>query len=152
MDVTVIPAGRESAATIGRLLQLYLYELSDYDAREIGDDGEFPYPYFTPYWEEPGRVPLLIRADGRLAGFAFIREVAPNTWEIAEFFILRMWRGRGVGAAAAHHVLNTHRGPWEIRFHPHNPPAAALWEGLASERPNVHHGTADDQTKLSFVW
>lgn len=145
-------AGRESAETIGRLLQLYLYEMSDHDGREIGEDGMYAYPYFSVYWTEPERTPLLIRADGRLAGFAFVREVAPGVRDMAEFFVLKGWRRRGVGRSAARQVLGRHRGPWEIRFFPGNAAGAALWEGLAAEREGVLRSVDDGMTKLRLVW
>lgn len=152
VDVTVTEAGRESAETIGRLLQLYLYEMSDHDGREIGEDGVFRYPHFSVYWTDPERTPLLIRADGRLAGFAFVREVAPGVLDMAEFFVLRVWRRRGVGRTAARRVLDRHRGRWEIRFFPGNAAGAALWESLAAERDGVQRSVEDGLTKLRLVW
>lgn len=137
MEVTVEEAGKEKAEVVWRLLQLYLYEMSDHDGRAIGADGWYPYPYFDLYWEEESRVPLLIRADGDLAGFAFVRELEPGVREIAEFLVLRAWRRRGVGKAAAGLVLDSWPGKWEIRFHSGNAAGAALWRGLAARRQGV---------------
>jgi predicted acetyltransferase len=63
-----------------RLLQLYLHDLSGHappggPRGDVGGDGLFAYSRLASCWREEGRVPLLIRAEGRTVGFALL-----NRW------------------------------------------------------------------------
>src|ERR1700733_9586568 len=61
------------------LMQLYLHDFSEHASLntshgEVNEDGRFDYRLLDTYWHEPARVPLLIRADGRIAGFALVNQ------------------------------------------------------------------------------
>ncbi len=77
-DVTVVAASAAERPVLERLLQLYLHDFSEYAALdspfgEVDEDGLFAYPPgLSGYWQEPDRLPLLIRADGRIAGFVLL--------------------------------------------------------------------------------
>src|SRR6185437_1516212 len=90
MGVVVREAEQGDRETVGRLLAEYLFE---FDGRTE------PYPYFDAYWVEPQRVPLLIEADGGVAGFCLIR-MRGDGWSIAEFSVIPRQRRAGVGRAA----------------------------------------------------
>ncbi|HEX5401948.1 MAG TPA: hypothetical protein VFX16_06565 [Pseudonocardiaceae bacterium] len=52
--------------------------------------------------------PVLIRASGKIAGFAIVDQVSRLTGDrdatdMAEFFVVRRWRRHGVGGAAGPH-------------------------------------------------
>ena len=68
----------------------------------------------------PGLVP------GRaLAGFALVFTGEPH--DIAEFFVMRKYRGRGVGAQAAASLFDQFPGRWTVRQQLTNPAATAFW-------------------------
>ena len=48
-------------------------------------------------------------------------------WDMAEFFILRGYRRRGVGTAAAHAVWKHFPGRWQVRVMESNTPAQRFW-------------------------
>ncbi len=48
---------------------------------------------------------------------------------MAEFFVLRGWRGRGVGTKAAHDVWKRFPGVWEVRVMQANISAQHFWAG-----------------------
>jgi predicted acetyltransferase len=48
---------------------------------------------------------------------------------MAEFFVVRAYRKRGVGLAAAHQVWRLFPGPWQIRVLDVNRPAMLFWQG-----------------------
>jgi GNAT superfamily N-acetyltransferase len=52
---------------------------------------------------------------------------APEVWDVAEFFVLRRHRTRGVGRAAAEAVWRRFPGEWEVRVMEGNEPALAFW-------------------------
>ena len=132
MSVELIPATRADEAVLANLLELYAHDFSEFSDIEIGDDGRFGYPRLRLYWEEEGRRAFLIKSEGRLAGFAFVVEGPglsgdARVWDVAEFFVLRGHRGRGVGREAAHALWNMMRGRWEVRVMETNRVAAEFW-------------------------
>jgi len=53
-------------------------------------------------------------------------------WDMAEFFILRGCRRRGIGTQVAHQVWRRFPGPWEVRVMQANVPAQGFWAGAIS--------------------
>jgi predicted acetyltransferase len=103
---------------IGNLLQLCLHDYSEFAGAESGDfeitfDGVFEYQWLDNYWREVGRVPLLIRTDTRIAGFALINRWSalrrPLDHALAEFFVVRKYRRAGVGSRAFRLILERYQ-------------------------------------------
>lgn len=135
-EVAVEPAQRAHRDAIAAMLQLYIHDFSeqwfDQARGELNEDGMFdPYPYLDAYWEEDGCLPFLIRANGKLAGFALINcdwhsgQSADHS--MAEFFVVRKYRRAGVGAAAAAHLFKTLPGVWEVAVAERNTRALSFW-------------------------
>src|SRR2546428_630680 len=102
MNVEVREAHREDPPVLRRLMQLYLYDLGTIDGWDLGDDGLYGIEArIEGFWTDPDRRSFLVRVDGKLAGFALVRDGAHfaggGTREISEFFILRRYRRRGAG-------------------------------------------------------
>ena len=78
-------------ALLETLLEKYLYELSFFEGERFGEDGTFGYPYLAAYWQEEGRHPYLLYADGRLSGLCLVNRIpaadAPLDHAVAEFFV-----------------------------------------------------------------
>jgi predicted acetyltransferase len=115
------------------LIELYAYELSDVANLKIGSDGRFGYAHLPFYWIDSWRYPYLLWLDDELAGFALIQRGsqvtgAPEVWDMAEFFVLRRHRGRGIGLEAAHEIWSRHHGPWEVRVMQRNTGGLAFWQ------------------------
>jgi predicted acetyltransferase len=151
-SVSVLPAPPEQRGLMERLLQLYLHDFSELAPRhsiygEVDADGLFPYPPgLDSYWREPDREPLLIRADGAVAGFVLLHRWSalnrPVDRAIAEFFVLRKYRRAGVGTRAALQAFRDRPGRWEVAVASYNPAALRFWRhvvqalpGGASEHP-----------------
>jgi RimJ/RimL family protein N-acetyltransferase/predicted acetyltransferase len=119
--------------TLRRLMQLYLYDLATVADWDVGGDGTFgDTEVIERFWGfAMGRHALLIRASGQLAGFVLLREGSyygePGTREISEFFVLRRYRGQGVGERAAIAAFDRFVGPWEVREFAGNVPAQRFW-------------------------
>jgi predicted acetyltransferase len=133
--VTVSAATADEAPLVAQLLQLYLHELSEWKPQPIGPDGNFCYPWLALYWKSPRRYPYLFRSAGGIAGFALVREKEDDEtadWaiQLAEFFILHSARRRGVGFAAARHVINQHPGLFEISYDRRNLAAGNFWRRI----------------------
>lgn len=133
MEVT--PASRDDRGAVDNLIQLYIHDFSEHWSGgpdgELGDDGRFaPYP-LEAYWRDEGYVPLLIRADGRLAGFALLNRRSQTRQGVdrnmAEFFIARKHRRGGVGTLAARAIFDRYPGVWEAAVARRNVAALAFW-------------------------
>ena len=122
--------------TVGNLLQLYLHDMSAFVPTSISPDGRFAYPYLDRYWSEEGeaegRVPFIFTVNGELAGFALRNSHSrlgqpPPVSSIAEFFVLRTWRGQGIGRAATFALFEQFPGRWEVAQLRANEPAHRFW-------------------------
>lgn len=128
VDVTQAPI--EAKPVLRRLLQLYLYDFTEFTTDDVNAHGEFDYPYLDQYWtpdERETRVPFLITAGGKLAGFALVRRAGSGPWKMAEFFVLRRFRRLGVGSRAAAEVFGRLPGAWQVHEIAANAPAQAFW-------------------------
>ncbi len=132
MEVTLTKASQSQESILSHLLELYNYDVSEFEGSDVGEDGLYGYPYLPRYWIEPGRKAFLVRVDGALAGFALVNEhcYLPSNnraRSIAEFFIMRKYRCRGVGEAVARQVFDFLPGEWQVAQIPENTPAQAFW-------------------------
>jgi predicted acetyltransferase len=113
-------------------MQLYAYDWSELLPLDVGDDGRFEAYALDPYWQDALYHPLLLRVGEKLAGFALVVGKSQLTgrvgvFDMAEFFVLRRYRGKGVGLTAAQMAFDRFDGPWEIRQRTENPGATAFW-------------------------
>ncbi|HEY2179824.1 MAG TPA: GNAT family N-acetyltransferase [Caulobacteraceae bacterium] len=145
-EVGVSLAPSAARQTLSNLMQLYMHDFSQFWGGtadgELGEDGRFgEYPYLDAYWRESGRVPLLIRAGGSLAGFALVNDAShsgrPVDRNVAEFFIVRKHRRGGVGAAAARAIFSLYPGQWEAAVARRNEGALAFWRQAVAGHPSV---------------
>lgn len=135
MDLTITPAAPQEKYVLRNLMELYLYDFSEFDDADLGPHGLYEYPYIDHYWTENDRHPFLVRVDEYLAGFALVCRHSyfggeDSAWVIAEFFILRKYRGRGIGEQVAVHLLNLFPGPWQVGQIDRNAPATAFWRKI----------------------
>src|SRR2546428_12129705 len=110
MNVEVREAHREDPPVLRRLMQLYLYDLGTIDGWDLGDDGLYGIEArIEGFWTDPNRRSFLVHVDGKLAGFALVRDGAhfagDGTREISEVFILRRDRRRGAGEGGGPRVF-----------------------------------------------
>jgi predicted acetyltransferase len=125
LDVELAAATLEDKSVVRHLLELYVHDFSEFTAEDVDEHGLFGYPDLDQYWTQPDRHPFLIRAGGHIAGLAFVRSGQPH--DMAEFFILRKYRGRGVGVQAAQRVFAMFPGDWQVRQLAANTAATAFW-------------------------
>jgi predicted acetyltransferase len=77
------------------------------------------------YWTDSDRKAFLFQVEGALAGFALVFAGEPR--DIAEFFVMRKYRGRKVGTQAAASLFDQFPGRWTVRQQLTNPAATAFW-------------------------
>lgn len=132
--IDVLPAAAHQAPVLANLLELYAHDFSEIAGFELGEDGRFGYPHLPLYWTAEGRHPFLVRVDGRLAGFVLVARGSrtgggAEVWDMAEFFVARRYRRRGIGAAVAREVWGRFPGRWEVRVMEAHEAARAFWAG-----------------------
>lgn len=123
----LIPAAPEQAPILANLLELYAYDFSEFSELELGADGRFGYKQLPLYWSEPDRHPFLIGIEGRPAGLVLVNR-RDAVWDMAEFFVLRRYRRRGIGSEIAGRVWRRFPGRWQVRVLERNRPAYEFWE------------------------
>ncbi len=136
MKIEVTPATLDDKPLLQRLLEFYQYDFSEYDDTDLDTHGTYGYPWLDYYWREEGRYPFLVRVDGKLAGFVLVNRftyLASSEWAIAEFFIMRKYRGQGVGKATAFFVFDKFQGVWEVHQLEKNIPSQHFWHKIISE-------------------
>jgi predicted acetyltransferase len=148
VDVVVRPALASDRARIEGLMQFYIYDWSEMDKPEseafaFNANGQFdPYPDLDDYWNKPNYWPFLIDVDGGSAGFALLNTRSHLTGghverNMAEFFIARKHRRRGVALEAVHQILRQHPGQWEIAVAERNVAAKMFWPKAIESAPGI---------------
>jgi predicted acetyltransferase len=135
----IVRAGPDQAPVLRNLLQLYLYEMSQFEPRPIGPDGLYEYPHLDAYWHDDRRAAFLVRLSGRPAAFALVAQrsvfdpSATGVREVAEFFVLRQHRRSGLGRMLALDIFRRLPGRWEVRQTAENEAAQAFWRKVIAE-------------------
>ncbi|WP_052715636.1 GNAT family N-acetyltransferase [Devosia chinhatensis] len=154
IQTSLLPAQAAHRPLIANLIQLYLYDMTEFMPFPVGPDGRFEYGFLDRFW----RFPYLILVDGEIAGFALVVDQCPLTGRspcffMAEFFVLKAYRRHGVGRAALEQVLAAHPGPWHIAVPLANRTGQGFWAkalGNACTTPRDIHFDGDDWTLFAF--
>lgn len=138
LHLELVPATADQEPILANLFELYAYDFSEFQDVELASDGHFGYRELPLYWVKPGHRPFLVRLNGKLAGFVLIKQTmqrkgADFVWDVAEFFIIRGCRRRGIGTEIAHKVWRLLPGPWEVRVMQSNRAAKTFWEHAIME-------------------
>lgn len=136
-DIHVSAVPIEDKPVLRNLMELYMHDFSELTGGDVGDHGLFGYRYLDHYWTEPDRHPFMIRVGGKLAGFVLVRTrrrgdgVAESS--IAEFFVMRKYRRRGVGRIAARRVFAMFPGRWAVMQLSDNTAAQGFWRNVIAD-------------------
>ena len=144
--VELVVAVPQQRIVFENLMQLYTHDFSEHwhdrPIGEVDERGRFPEYALDPYWREPEHIPLLLRVDSNIVGFALLNQVThtncPLDRNMAEFFILRKHRRRGLGMAAAHAIFERYPGTWEVAVARRNLAALTFWRTVIGEHPLLH--------------
>lgn len=133
--VSVADAERAQANIIQNLMQLYTHDFSEFWAGtargDLNAQGLFDAYPLDEYWSNANCAALLIWCERVLAGFCLVNDRThsglPAQRNMAEFFILRKHRGRGVGRLAATSIFSRQPGSWEVAVARRNAHAREFW-------------------------
>jgi predicted acetyltransferase len=142
--LTIDLAGAAERPVLANLLQLYIHDFSELFAGtarcDLEADGRYRYEIpLDDWWRAPDHIPLLLRVDGRIAGFALLNATAHSgavvDRNMAEFFIVRKYRRSGVGTTAAHALFTRYPGRWEAAVMRANHSARGFWAKAITSHP-----------------
>jgi predicted acetyltransferase len=133
MGVELVAATADQEPILANLLELYAHDFSEISDLRLDPDGRFGYAPLPLYWRESNRHPFLVKVDDTLAGFVLVKKGSEvsgdeNVWDVAEFFIARGYRRRGIGMKIAHAVWARFPGRWEVRVMESNTEAKEFWQ------------------------
>ena len=141
IDVSLVPY--EDKTILYHLIQLYRYDSSEFDGHVLNRRGLYLYRYLDDQWTKDYRRPFIVKVDEEIAGFALVSLDVPREYmklssaemtnTISDFFIMRKYRRRGVGKAAAASLLEQFRGTWEIRQTFANKNAYEFWKNIITQ-------------------
>ncbi|MBL6964937.1 MAG: GNAT family N-acetyltransferase [Anaerolineales bacterium] len=137
MDFTLQPATLNDKSLLRNLLELCQHDYSEYNQSDINPHGLFTYAYLDHYWTEAGRYAFLVRVAENIAGFVLVRALGDEekslTYSMAEFFILRKYRRRGLGRRVAQEIFKGFPGHWRVSQEIDNCPAQAFWRNVIAD-------------------
>ncbi|KAA1237463.1 hypothetical protein D3C87_566120 [compost metagenome] len=137
MNFSLDAASVADISALQNMMQLYTHDFSEFWAGtsrgELGQNGRFPDYPLEPYFERPRWSAFLFNADHRPVGFALINDEShstlPTEYSVGEFFIVRKYRGQGLGLIAAQRLFQQHPGAWEVAVARKNTKALRFWQG-----------------------
>jgi predicted acetyltransferase len=118
------------------MMELYLYDFSEYDGSDLDEHGFFSYGDLDYFWFEPTHAAFILTVAEKLAGFVLVdNEVveADSERSLTEFFVLRKYRRQEVGRQAAVQVFERLPARWEVRVVAENVPARDFWRSVLGE-------------------
>jgi len=136
MEVSLKKIRLESRHVLENLFPYYIYDMSEYMGWSPNESGLFTYNSgsFDVYWEKSDHVPYFIYFGEELAGFVLVRKYPENdsVYDIAQFFVLRKFKGKGIGKKSLELVVRLFPGKWQIRVLIENGGALNFWKSAVS--------------------
>lgn len=142
-EVRLIPATLNEYPVIQNMGRFYVYDMSEYLGREAGweipKDGLYECIDFKKYWEAKDSFPFLVRYQDEIAGFAVVDKKGSNPeidFNMAQFFILRKFKNKGIGKCVAQECFKRFPGIWEVMVIPGNEGAYCFWRAIIKHYTN----------------
>ncbi len=121
----------------------YLDDLSPlntgvFSATSLGEIGYSESDQLDRWFGDSAVNPLVILRGAEPVGFAMVAHGSAGAgravvdYRMAEFFVMRAARRRGVGRSAVELILNRFAGRWEITEYLRNPVAVSFWRRVVA--------------------
>lgn len=139
--INLIQAAKTDYPILYNLARFYAYDISEFFGDEPGwemeDDGLYGVGVdYKKYFEDSNSFPFLVRYKNELAGFAIIDKdsIDPSAdFNMAQFFILRTYKRKGLGKQIAFQCFEKFKGSWEVHVMPKNETAHRFWRSIIHE-------------------
>ena len=146
MTTILVEATVDDKSIIVRLLQLYMYDFSEYTLDDVNAHAEYVYNRLDYYWTENDRYAFLIKTDGKISGFALVRtenKDGSKINSITEYFILRKYRKHGIGKNVAQELFRKFPGNWKVAVLNCNTLGLIFWENVINEITDSNYEKID---------
>jgi RimJ/RimL family protein N-acetyltransferase/predicted acetyltransferase len=142
-EIKLIPATLKEYPIIQNMGRFYVYDMSEYLGNEKGwempNDGLYECIDFKKYWEDENNFPFIVRYQNEIVGFVIVDKKGSSAeidFNMAQFFILRKFKGKGVGRDVAEKCFDKFRGVWEVMVIPGNEGAYRFWRATIKKYTN----------------
>jgi len=154
MNITIEPVKYEEKVILMNLLEKYNYEFSQYENTDVNVFGLYGYDYIDYYWITKNKYPYFIKVNNILAGFALVSDYPDVSIEtdftMAEFTVLLKYRRMGIGKCVVNKLFETHKGKWQIKFHPKNVPSEKFWTKIVNEYTKGNYKTIENNKEVIY--
>jgi predicted acetyltransferase len=125
-----------------------------------GEHGSREAELLARWFRDDRSHPLLLLDDGRAAGFALVsRPLIPALsrdgfdFRMAEFYVRRSFRRRGIGRAAASLIFSRFAGRWEVSEAVANRGAVTFWRQTVMSVTRGHYDerVRDGEVRQTFT-
>lgn len=133
MNLEIIETTLKDKPVFANLFQFYMYDFSEMVGFTVTADGRFDESDLDDCWVEPWCHSFLLKVDGELAGLAIVDEIPAKykaqdeDIDLADFFVLRKFRGKGIGEQFAVNLFDRFKGKWRVGQIQENTGALAFW-------------------------
>jgi predicted acetyltransferase len=124
-EIKLIPATLEEYPIIQNMGRFYVYDMSEYLGKEEGwempQDGLYECIDFKKYWEDKNSFPFIARYQNEIVGFLIVDKKGSSAeieFNMAQFFILRKFKNKGIGRFVAQKSFKKFPGIWEVMIIP----------------------------------
>lgn len=132
--ITLISATLADYPTLQNMGRFYVYDISEYlgyeEGWEIPEDGLYECIDFKKYWEDEYSFPFVVRYEKELIGFAIVDKKGSDPdvdFNMAQFFVARKFKHKGIGRYIAEQCFKKFAGEWEVMVMPGNEGAYRFW-------------------------
>jgi ribosomal-protein-alanine N-acetyltransferase len=151
-DITLKQAPLSDYPLIQNMGRFYVYDMSEYMGDEEGwkipADGLYECIDFKKYWDDKNAFPFLVHFKEEIAGFVIIDKKGSGPdidYNMAQFFILRKFKNRGLGCRVAEMCFEQFKGSWEVMVMPKNSGAYQFWQKVIRK---YRHNQFEEYTKV----
>ena len=155
---TRLKSAAEQRHIVENLFRYYVYDLAEFGKWPCDDEGNYSFSsgLLDPHWCRDDHWPYLIYHDDELAGFCLIRRYPHDTqrYDIDQFFVLRKFKGMGVGKEAFRLAVTARPGRWQTRVMLENTAALKFWRSVINSVSTSfvsEHIMADDDLDMHFI-
>ena len=104
LNISLYKAGINDKGLLDNLLQLYLHDLSEFIAIDVGPNGKYEQSLSSQYVSSFDKSAFIIHAEYHIIGFVLV-EPSGSDLKVNDLFVLNMWRGKGVGSSVVENLL-----------------------------------------------
>ena len=158
MAIELVSVKDDRRTVVENLFHYYMYDMSEIMGWKINPEGRYDVnlSLLDEYFDSPDNHPYLILCDDEIAGFSLLRRYPSemSVHDIGQFFVLRKFKGKGVGRQAFRLSTSLFPGKWLTRVLDENKSALIFWVKVIDEITNGSYSLAteiDVDLPMNFI-